>query len=108
MPVSRVGGLQEVPKVFASAQHSASSHRRGIQTLHKVFIWQSQQITQLDNGSVKLTGEKEFMLAFRQSVDHLLDVKKGVLQADRVVKFVAEFLAFALDQGASLLPSDAS
>jgi condensin complex subunit 3 len=107
MPSVRAPSLQEVPKVFAAAQHSVSSHRRGIQTLHKVFTVQANHTTRVEHGAVKLTGEKDFMLAFRSCVDHLLDVKKGVVQADRVVKFVAEFLAFALDHASKSKPTDA-
>lgn len=46
-----------------------------------------------------MTGEKRFGEAFRNAVVYPLGVKKGVEQGDRVIKFVAGFVGFAVEYG---------
>lgn len=89
--------LAQIPQLFGAAQPSASSHRRSVAALLKSLTICAQYTTE-DGKHVRLTGEKEFMLAFRGCLDHILDVKKGILQADRVVKFVVAFFAHANEQ----------
>jgi len=39
------------------------------------------------------------LVKFKDCVDRVLDCKKGVAQADRVVKFVAAFVALTSEEG---------
>lgn len=56
--------------------------------------------TSEDGRFVRLSGEKAFGEKFREHLVHPLGVKKGVEQADRVIKFVAGFVGFAVEFGA--------
>lgn len=58
--------------------------------------------TSEDGKFVRLSGEKAFGEKFREHLVHPLGVKKGVEQADRVIKFVAGFVGFAVEFGAFL------
>ncbi|KZO96900.1 putative mitotic chromosome condensation-related protein [Calocera viscosa TUFC12733] len=88
--------LQAVlPPIFSQSQHNTANHRKNVVALHKIHL-QCAAVTQtLPNGKgIKLTGEKAFNDAFSAMVAKILEVKRGVVQADRVVKFVAGFIAF--------------
>ena len=92
--------LDQLPALFSSAQTSSSAHRRSLATLHKIFVNCAAHTTLSEDGtSTRLTGEKEFLVKFKDCVDRLLDLKKGITQADRVVKFVAAFVTLATEEG---------
>lgn len=92
--------LEQLPVLFGSSQHSVASHRKLINTLHGLFLRCAQVTTLSSNGkSIKLSGERMFGEAFRNAVVYPLGVKKGVEQADRVVKFIGGFVAFAVEHG---------
>lgn len=92
--------LLQVPILFSSSQLSIASHRKHINSLHAIFL-RAASVTILsdDGASMKLVGEKAFVDAFRGALVYPLGVKKGVEQADRIIKFVAGFLKFAVDLG---------
>ena len=48
---------------------------------------------------MKLIGERAFEDAFIDMVNHVLHVKKGLAQADRVVKFVGGYVRFMNEKG---------
>ncbi|KAK4049423.1 chromosome condensation complex Condensin, subunit G [Microbotryomycetes sp. JL201] len=84
--------------LFQQAQHSVAAHRKLLNALYTLFERSTRLTTMSSSGrSVKLTGERMFGERIRQSVVHALGCKKGVEQADRIVKFVAAFVAFAVD-----------
>ncbi|KDE08656.1 hypothetical protein MVLG_01115 [Microbotryum lychnidis-dioicae p1A1 Lamole] len=89
---------QQVPQLFGASQHSVASHRKNINTLHGLFL-RAAQVTTLSNDgtTLRLTGEKAFGDAFRAAVVHPLGVKKGVEQADRIIKYIAGFVGFAVE-----------
>ncbi|KZT61424.1 hypothetical protein CALCODRAFT_506217 [Calocera cornea HHB12733] len=73
-----------LPPIFAQSQHNTANHRKNT----------------LPNGKgMKLTGEKALNDAFSAMVDKILEVKRGVVQADRVVKFTASPIAFLSEKG---------
>ncbi|GAA5865849.1 hypothetical protein JCM3774_003117 [Rhodotorula dairenensis] len=89
---------QHLPAVFTAAQHTTASHRKHINTLHTVFLRCAQITTPSSDGRyTRLSGEKAFGEKFRQMVTFPLGVKKGTDQADRVIKFIAGFVGFAID-----------
>lgn len=92
--------LLQVPILFGASQASLASHRKHINSLHLIFLkCVSVSAISADGKSMRLTGEKAFGEAFRQAVVYPLGVKKGVEQGDRVIKFVAGFVAFAVEYG---------
>lgn len=93
-------GLGSLSDLFSSAQHSIATHRKLINTTHAVFLRCAAVTTTSEDGqSIRLSGEKLFGDSFRAMAVHALGVKKGVEQADRVVKFMAGFIAFAVEHG---------
>lgn len=89
---------QSLPPIFDQAQHTTANHRKNIAVLRK--IQQScSTVTEQTAKGVKLVGEKTFNTAFIDMVNRLLPVKKGVAVADRVVKFVAQYVAYTTAQG---------
>ncbi|EJU03066.1 ARM repeat-containing protein [Dacryopinax primogenitus] len=90
-----------LPPIFSQSQHNTANHRKNIVALHKIHL-QCAAVTQtLPNGKgIRLTGEKAFNDAFSSIVDKILEVKRGVLQADRVVKYVASFVTFLSEKAA--------
>ncbi|SCV72496.1 BQ2448_4033 [Microbotryum intermedium] len=89
---------QQVPQLFGASQHSVASHRKNINTLHGLFL-RAAQVTTLSNDgtTLRLTGEKSFGDVFRAAVVHPLGVKKGVEHADRIIKYIAGFVGFAVE-----------
>ncbi|GAA5884953.1 hypothetical protein JCM6882_007168 [Rhodosporidiobolus microsporus] len=89
---------QQLPLLFTAAQATTASHRKHINTLHLLFRrCAAVTTTSADGKYVRLSGEKAFGERFREMLVHPLGVKKGVEQADRVVKFVAGFVGFAVE-----------
>ncbi|KAI5479984.1 condensin complex subunit 3 [Pseudohyphozyma bogoriensis] len=87
-----------IAALFAATQHTLASHRKNINALHAVFLACAAYTTLSDDGeSLRLTGEKAFGDAIRDATARVLVVKKGVEQGDRVVKFLAGFVAFAVE-----------
>ncbi|BGP22271.1 condensin complex subunit 3 [Rhodotorula toruloides] len=89
---------EQLPALFTAAQHTTASHRKHINTLHSVFLRCSKVTTlSADGRFTRLSGEKAFGEKFREMVTHPLGVKKGADQGDRVIKFVAGFVGFAVE-----------
>ncbi|GAA5998124.1 condensin subunit YCG1 [Rhodotorula paludigena] len=88
----------QLPALFGSAQHTTAAHRKLINSLHSLFVRCSKVTTlSADGRFTRLSGEKAFGERFREMVAFPLGVKKGVDQADRIVKFVAGFVGFAVE-----------
>ncbi|BGO88973.1 hypothetical protein NBRC10512_005103 [Rhodotorula toruloides] len=89
---------EHLPALFTAAQHTTASHRKHINTLHSVFL-RCAKVTTLsaDGRFTRLSGEKAFGEKFREMVTHPLGVKKGADQGDRVIKFIAGFVGFAVE-----------
>ncbi|GAA5857357.1 hypothetical protein JCM8547_002238 [Rhodosporidiobolus lusitaniae] len=88
----------QLPLLFSAAQSTTASHRKHINTLHALFRrCAAVTSTSADGKFVRLSGEKAFGERFREMLLHPLGVKKGTEQADRVVKFVAGFVGFAVE-----------
>lgn len=97
---------QHLPAVFTAAQHTTASHRKHINTLHAVFLRCAKVTTLSSDGRyTRLSGEKAFGEKFREMVTFPLGVKKGTDQADRVIKFIAGFVGFAIEYGESTCSS---
>lgn len=90
--------VKQVPQLFSNSQHSIATHRKNIVQLHGVFESASAFVQHdRQDDTVRLTGEKVFRQQFKECLVYPLGVKKGVEQADRIVKFIAGFVAYAVD-----------
>lgn len=84
--------------IFEQAQHTTANHRKNIVSLRKIQEG-CASITETTPKGIKLVGEKAFNGAFIGMVNGTLSVKKGVAVADRVVKFIASYIAYTTEQG---------
>lgn len=87
-----------LPPIFEQAQHTTANHRKNIVALRKVQD-ACASVTEDSSKGTKLVGEKAFNTLFIDMVNRVLGVKKGVAVADRVVKFVASYVAYTTEQG---------
>lgn len=87
-----------LPPIFEQAQHTVANHRKNLVSLRKVQE-ECSTITEITPRGTKLVGEKAFNTAFIDMVNRILTVKKGVAVADRVVKFIASYVAYTTEQG---------
>lgn len=92
--------LEQLPQLFSVAQQTTASHRKHVNTLHSLFLRCAKVVTLSKDGTQKqLSGERAFGQKFREAVIYPLGVKKGVEQGDRIIKFIAGFVAFSVDYG---------
>ena len=91
---------QVLPPIFEQAQHTTANHRKNLVALRKVQET-CATITEKTSKGTKLVGEKAFNTLFVDMVNRVLAVKKGVSVADRVVKFVAQYVSYVTEQGES-------
>lgn len=87
-----------LPPIFEQAQHTTANHRKNHVSLRKIQE-QCSTITEITPRGMKLVGEKAFNVAFIDMVNRIVGVKKGVTVADRVVKFIASYVAYTTEQG---------
>jgi condensin complex subunit 3 len=88
----------QLPPIFEQAQHTTANHRKNIVALRKIQV-ACATVTEETSKGTKLVGEKAFNTLFVNMVNVVLGVKKGVAVADRVVKFVANYVAYTTEQG---------
>ena len=105
MPGAPAFTLASIPSLVVQAldqaQRSASTHRKNGAILYKLLLASSAVSERLPNGKgARLVGEKAFVDALKDAVNRVLAVKKGVVQADRCVRFLCAFVAYAVEQGA--------
>ncbi|PVF94264.1 hypothetical protein CPB86DRAFT_713554 [Serendipita vermifera] len=90
--------------IFQGAQTSNASHKRRIKTLCKLHTEAATHVENKpgrrggDDGSILLVGEKAFNRAFWQIVLCVLEVKRGVVEADRSVRLIGGFVAALMEQ----------
>jgi len=87
-----------VPPIFEQAQNTMANHRKNIVQLRKVQETCATLLEPVDNG-MRRVGERAFNALFVDMVNRVLPIKKGVAVADRIVKFVASFVAYTVEQG---------
>jgi hypothetical protein len=90
--------------LFNKSQHSLTSHRKLVNNLHSLFLSSTELREQIENEdgadkTIKLIGEKNFTEACYTVLDNIVSTKKGVVEADRVVRFFGAFCAFATEHG---------
>jgi condensin complex subunit 3 len=87
-----------VPPIFDQAQHTTANHRKNVVALRKIQESCASLVETTTKGT-KLVGEKAFNGVFIDMVNRVLPVRKGVAVADRVVKFIATYVAYSTKQG---------
>lgn len=78
--------LEEIPNIFQDAQRSLATHRKNAAALRKIF----QKHCKTEEN------EKLFINEFYRNLNKILVIKKGIITADRSMKFIIEFIKFSL------------
>lgn len=86
-----------ISSFFSETQHTLANHRKNAVALHRIHT-QCAQVTEETPRGTKLTGEKAFNSAFLDCLNRVLHIKKGIVQADRTLKFVATYATYAQTQ----------
>ncbi|WVN89766.1 uncharacterized protein L203_104996 [Cryptococcus depauperatus CBS 7841] len=94
-----------LPPIFEQVQQTTANHRKNIVHLRKIQD-QCASFTEETPKGIKLIGEKAFNTLFIDMVNRILPVRKGVAVADRVVKFVASYVAYATEMDLSGRPEE--
>ncbi|KAF5378891.1 hypothetical protein D9615_006988 [Tricholomella constricta] len=91
----------QVPRILDQAQLTTANHQKNLVALYKLQTEAAQCIEHLRKGrGVKLIGERIFEEAVFDMLMRVLKVKKGVSQADRLVKFVGQYIKFINEKAA--------
>jgi condensin complex subunit 3 len=90
-----------LPPIFEQVQHTTANHRKNLVALRKLHESCATIVepSTKKGGGIKVVGEKAFNGLFIDMVNRVLPIKKGVAVADRVVKFVASYVAYSTEQG---------
>jgi len=95
-----------VPRILDQAQISVANHQKNLVALYKLQTEAAQYTESVRRGNgVRLIGERIFEQAVLQMLTRVLPVKKGTMQADRVVKFVGGYIKFVNEKGEEFLRS---
>jgi len=108
MPVSvpRLESLADaIPPIFAQCQTSLANHKKNAIALTKIHGQTSDVWEQVPPRGMRLTGEKAFNDRFIDMVNRVLLIKKGISNADRIVKFIAAFILHVSQKGACAVAS---
>ena len=93
--------------IFDQVQTSGSSHKKNCVALYKLQVSAAAIIETVPKArgpaELKLTGEKVFSETLIDMVNRAIAVKKGVLAAERIIKFVGLYAKFASVKGAFIL-----
>lgn len=95
MPVSvpRLESLANaILPIFAQCQTSLANHKKNVIALTKIHGQTSDVWEHVKPRGMRLTGEKAFNDRFIDMVNRVLPIKKGIPNADRVVKFIGAFI----------------
>ncbi|CAE6456052.1 unnamed protein product [Rhizoctonia solani] len=91
-----------IPEIFQQVQASTANHNKNCVALAKLFSGCAgiYEEVQSRGGGIRLTGEKAFQLTFARMVNNVLPIKKGVSNADRVIRFIGSFVKHITDKAA--------
>ncbi|CAE6447053.1 unnamed protein product [Rhizoctonia solani] len=91
-----------IPEIFQQVQTSTANHNKNCVALAKSFSGCAGIYEEVKSrgGGIRLTGEKAFQLMFARMVNNVLPIKKGISNADRVIKFIGLFVKYITDKAA--------
>ncbi|RIB03229.1 nuclear condensing complex subunit [Gigaspora rosea] len=93
-----------IPQIFQDCQKSTSNHRTNAIALRKVQMkCSSYRSSNNESSNNQLDNEQAFNAEFIRNLNKILPVKKGQPNAERVMKFVASFVAFSCEKDKELL-----
>jgi condensin complex subunit 3 len=92
-------------KIFDQVQISVANHRKNSVALHKLHRSALQHAKKQGDASLQLKGERRFNGIFVDLVARILVLKKGVLPADRAVKFIGAYVTYIAEKGKHLFAS---
>ncbi|KAF0468908.1 Condensin complex subunit 3 [Gigaspora margarita] len=93
-----------IPQIFQDCQKSTSNHRTNAITLRKVQMkCSSYRSSNNESSNNQLDNEQAFNTEFIRNLNKILPVKKGQTNSERVIKFVASFVAFSCEKDKELL-----
>ncbi|WFD36640.1 chromosome condensation complex Condensin, subunit G [Malassezia cuniculi] len=92
--VDVVGTRAQIAAHFQDAQLTLTNHRKNSVSLFRIHTACAAETEQTPRGT-RLVGEKVFNDAFFSFVDRILVRKKGDTHADRALKFVSTYIAYA-------------
>ncbi|KAI0696172.1 nuclear condensing complex subunit [Cytidiella melzeri] len=93
--------FREVSAIFDQVQVSTANHRKNSVSLLKIHTKSVASVQKLTDRTQRPVGERRFTKVFVDMLGRVLVVKKGVLPADRVMKFVGAYVAYISDKGPS-------
>jgi condensin complex subunit 3 len=92
----------EIPKIFDQVQNSTANHQKNYVALFKLHSEAAQVTEPRDQGmALNLIGERAFEDSLMHMVARILAVKKGVVPADRIAKFLGGYTKFINEKGGS-------
>jgi condensin complex subunit 3 len=92
----------EIPKIFDQVQNSTANHQKNYVALFKLHSEAAQVTEPRDRGmALKPIGERAFEDILMHMVARILSVKKGVVPADRIAKFLGGYTKFINEKGES-------
>ncbi|KAJ8081879.1 chromosome condensation complex Condensin, subunit G [Marasmius tenuissimus] len=95
---SQLHGLsQDIREIFGQAQNTSLNHQKNIIALYKLHN-KAVGIIEPHRNGVKMLGENEFKKTMFDILNTVLAFKKGVVQADRAVKFLANYFKHMNDR----------
>ncbi|CAG8479870.1 4953_t:CDS:10 [Diversispora eburnea] len=96
-----------IPQIFQECQKAVTNHRKNAITLRKLQLKCSKYIPlNLDATSEEeeiTNGELMFNEEFVRNLNKVLPIKKGLLNVERVIRFIAFFAAFNCEKDNELL-----
>ncbi|KIJ99866.1 hypothetical protein K443DRAFT_132899 [Laccaria amethystina LaAM-08-1] len=88
-------------KIFDQVGASITNHGKNFVALYKIHIDAAQRTEKIHNGrNVRLVGEGCFEDRFAHSLLCALPLKKGMSEADRVIKFTGGYIRFVNEKAA--------
>ncbi|KAJ3509746.1 hypothetical protein NLJ89_g5062 [Agrocybe chaxingu] len=85
---------ESIGAIFEQAQLSVANHKKNCVALSKIHTKVAAITRSTKDGGTQLMGERAFQEVFIDMVNRVLVVRKGVANADRVVKYVGSFVKF--------------
>jgi condensin complex subunit 3 len=93
--------FENISRIFDQAQTSLANHQKNFVALYKLHKDAATHTEPTDDGrGLKLVGEREFEDVLLDMVFRILPLKKGISQADKIVKFVGGYVKFINEKGA--------
>ncbi|KAG6332139.1 hypothetical protein ID866_6950 [Astraeus odoratus] len=95
--------LTSIPRIFDQVQNTTANHQKNVVSLHKIHLDAAGFTESVHDGnSIKLTGERLFEDAFIDMLCCILVIKKGVTQAERIVKFVGAYTKYMNEKASEI------